>query len=239
MIWENNCQKYPNAHERAQDLQEVVNTNPVQSSFWGCWPKPFSFMGKEHLVLQLSTGPWRNTSSKPRKHPYTTQAVPHRLESPWRAPVGREELQLVWYQEQKCTRHRPWNVSQGPWPLAWSLGHLEVSGMGQIMQTASCSWRHIVSWRNEDTGTVWVTWLGLGHEAIVKMGRKYNCKSKNCKNTHEVGFNMGKVHAKGHGLETTKESLLPNLWWFSTSEWREQWQCPKSELSPRYQATQI
>lgn len=53
----------------------------------------------------------------------------------------------------------------------WAI-RLEVSGMGQIMQTASCSWRHIVSWRNEDTGTVWVTWLGLGHEAIVKMGRK-------------------------------------------------------------------
>lgn len=124
---------------------------------------------------------------------------------------------------------RPWETSS------------EVSGMGQTRQTARCSWRHIVSWRNQDTGTVWVTWLGLGHEAIVRMGRKYNCKSKNCKNAHKVGFNMGNVHAKGHVLERLyRRRRLPSQpRWFSISKWREQCLCPKSEPSPRYQPTQI
>lgn len=69
------------------------------------------------------------------------------------------------------------------WPEATRL---EVSGMGLTKQTESCSWRHIVSWKEQDTGTVWVTWLGLGHEAIVKMGRKCNCKSENRKNASRI-----------------------------------------------------
>lgn len=160
-------------------------------------PNPPAFMGKEHLVLQLSTGLWRNTSSKARKHPYTTQAVPHCLQSPWRAQVGKEELQLVWYQGQRHTRHRPQNVSQGPCPqLVWSN---QVRGVwnGSNHANRSCSWRHIVFWMDHDTETVWVTWLRLGHEA--KWGGNSTANLRTAK--MPVGFNMGKVQAKGHVLE--------------------------------------
>lgn len=152
-----------------------------------------------------STGPWRNTSSKPRKHPYTTQAVPQ-LGKSLEGTSGKGGAAAGLVPTAKMHQAQTTECVTGPLSTAGlkpRATRLEVSGMSQSIQTASCSWRHFVSWKNQDTGTVWVTWLGLGHEAIVKMGRKYNCKSTKCKKTCKspAGFNMGKVHAKGHVLE--------------------------------------
>lgn len=216
----------------------VNEHQPCPKLIVGLLTQTLQLMGKEHLVLQLSTGLWRNTSSKPRKHPYTTQAVPQfgkSLES--RSGEGGAAAGLV----PRAKMHQAQTMECVTGPLSTAglksqAARLEVSGMGQTMQTANCSWRYIVSWKNQDTGTVWVTWLGM--KQLAKWKRNTTTNPRTAK--MPVGFNMGKVHAKGHVLERLYRRRLPSqLWWSSISEWREQWQCPKSQLSPRHQPTPI
>lgn len=196
-----------------------------------------------------STGPWRNTSSKPRKHPYTTQAVPQ-LGKSLEGTSGKGGAAAGLVPTAKMHQAQTTECVTGPLSTAGlkpRATRLEVSGMSQSIQTASCSWRHFVSWKNQDTGTVWVTWLGLGHEAIVKMGRKYNCKSTKCKKPAKVRQDLTWERFMPKVMfwkDSTEEGFFPSLWWSSTSEWKEQWQCPVSELCPRHQpmtrqATQI
>lgn len=204
---------------------------------------------KNIWCYQLSTGPWRNTSSKPRKHPYTTQAVPQ-LGKSLEGTSGKGGAAAGLVPTAKMHQAQTTECVTGPLSTAGlkpRATRLEVSGMSQSIQTASCSWRHFVSWKNQDTGTVWVTWLGLGHEAIVKMGRKYNCKSTKCKKPAKLRQDLTWERFMPKVMfwkDSTEEGFFPSLWWSSTSEWKEQWQCPVSELCPRHQpmthqATQI
>lgn len=183
MIWENNCQKYPN--ERAQGLQEWV-TNLVQRAFWGCWPKPCSLWEKSIWCYSSAQGCEETLLPKPGDIPtqhrlfHTVCKVPGEHEWGGRSCswLGTKSKDAPGTDHRMCHR-----APVHSWPEATRL---EVSGMGLTKQTESCSWRHIVSWKEQDTGTVWVTWLGLGHEAIVKMGRKCNCKSENRKNASRI-----------------------------------------------------
>lgn len=116
-LWfERTTAKNPQMPMREHKVCKSEWTPTSSKAFWGCWPK-----GKENLVLPAQDHEeplLPNPGNIPTQH-----RLFHSLESPWRAQVGREELQLVWYQQQRCTRHRPRNVSQGPCPqLVWSLG---------------------------------------------------------------------------------------------------------------------